>query len=68
MIVSSRKIDACQTVADSIVANGDKASAYACHVGEMDQIEAIFEHVKNEFGQIDILVNNAEPIRIMGIS
>ena len=59
VIVSSRKIDACQAVADSIVANGDKASAYACHVGEMDQIEAIFEHVKNEFGQIDILVNNA---------
>lgn len=59
VIVSSRKIDACQAVADSIVANGDKASAYACHVGEMDQIEAIFEHIKSEFGQIDILVNNA---------
>ena len=59
VIVSSRKIDACQAVADSIVANGDKASAYACHVGEVDQIEAIFEHIKSEFGQIDILVNNA---------
>lgn len=59
VIVSSRKIDACQAVADSIVANGDKASAYACHVGEMDQIEAIFTHIKDEFGRIDILVNNA---------
>lgn len=59
VIVSSRKIDACQVVADSIVASGDKASAYACHVGEVDQIEAIFEHIKSEFGQIDILVNNA---------
>lgn len=59
VIVSSRKIDACQAVADSIVENGDKASAYACHVGEMDQIDAIFEHIKSEFGQIDILVNNA---------
>ena len=59
VIVSSRKIDACQAVADSIVANGDKASAYACHVGEMDQIEAIFTHIKEEFGRIDILVNNA---------
>jgi len=48
VIVSSRKIDACQAVA-----------AYACHVGEMSQIEAIFEHIKNEFGRIDILVNNA---------
>lgn len=59
VIVSSRKIDACQAVADSIVANGGKASAYACHVGEMDQIEAIFTHIKDEFGRIDILVNNA---------
>lgn len=59
VIVSSRKIDACQAVADSIVENGGKASAFACHVGEMDQIEAIFEYIKNEFGQIDILVNNA---------
>lgn len=48
VIVSSRKIDACQAVADSIVENGDKASAYACHVGEMDQIDAIFEHIKSE--------------------
>ena len=59
VIVSSRKIDACQAVADSIVADGHKASAFACHVGNMDQIDAIFEHIKSEFGQIDILVNNA---------
>ena len=59
VIVSSRKIDACQAVADSIKADGYKASAFACHVGEMAQIDAIFEHIKSEFGQIDILVNNA---------
>ena len=59
VIVSSRKIDACQAVADSIVADGGKASAFACHVGEMDQIEAIFAHIKDSFGRIDILVNNA---------
>ena len=59
VIVSSRKIDACQAVADSIVADGGKASAFACHVGEMDQIEAIFTHIKDSFGRIDILVNNA---------
>ena len=34
-------------------------SAFACHVGDMEQIDAIFEHIKSEFGQIDILVNNA---------
>lgn len=59
VIVSSRKIDACQAVADSIVADGGKASAFACHVGEMAQIDAIFAHIKTTFGRIDILVNNA---------
>lgn len=59
VIVSSRKIEACQAVADSIIADGGKASAFACHVGEMDQIEAIFTHIKDSFGRIDILVNNA---------
>ena len=59
VIVSSRKIDACQAVADSIIAEGGKASAFACHVGEMDQIETIFTHIKDSFGRIDILVNNA---------
>lgn len=59
VVVSSRKIDACQAVADSIVADGGKASAFACHVGEMAQIDAIFAHIKDTFGRVDILVNNA---------
>lgn len=59
VIVSSRKIDACQSVADSIVDDGGKASAVACHVGEMAQIDAAFAHIKEKFGRLDILVNNA---------
>ena len=59
VIVSSRKLEACQAVADSIVEAGGKASAFACHVGEMAQIEAIFDYIKDEHGRIDILVNNA---------
>lgn len=59
VIVSSRKIDGCEAVAASIRENGGKASAFACHVGEMEQITAMFEHIKSEFGKIDILVNNA---------
>lgn len=59
VVVSSRKLDACQKVADSIVENGGKASAFACHVGETSQIDAIFSHIKESFGRLDILVNNA---------
>ncbi len=59
VIVSSRKIDGCEAVASAIRDAGGKASAYACHVGDMDQITEIFEHIKQTHGQLDILVNNA---------
>lgn len=59
VVVSSRKLEACEEVAQSIRDSGGKASAFACHVGEMAQITALFDHVKSEFGKIDILVNNA---------
>jgi NAD(P)-dependent dehydrogenase (short-subunit alcohol dehydrogenase family) len=59
VIVSSRKLDACEAVAASIRANGGEAVAMACHVGDMAQIETIFSNIKSQFGRIDILVNNA---------
>ncbi|MDX1805028.1 MAG: SDR family oxidoreductase [Alcanivorax sp.] len=59
VIVSSRKIDGCQAVADAINAGGGSAEAVACHIGEMAQIEAIFSHIREHHGRLDILVNNA---------
>ena len=59
VIVSSRKLDGCQTVADQITADGGSAEALACHVGSMEQIEEAFATIKSKFGKLDILVNNA---------
>lgn len=59
VIVSSRKIDDCQAVANSIVANGGSAEALACHVGNTEQIGAAFESIRQHHGRLDILVNNA---------
>jgi NAD(P)-dependent dehydrogenase (short-subunit alcohol dehydrogenase family) len=59
VIVSSRKLDGCQTVVDSIIEAGGSAQAMACHIGEMDQIEGIFASIKKQHGKLDILVNNA---------
>lgn len=59
VIVSSRKIDDCQKVADAIIADGGKATAIACHIGEMEQISNVFAQIKEQFGRLDILVNNA---------
>ena len=58
-IVSSRKLDGCQAVADQITADGGSAEALACHVGSMEQIEEAFATIKGTFGKLDILVNNA---------
>jgi len=59
VIVSSRKIEGCQAVADAIVADGGKATAIACHIGEMEQISSTFAQIREQFGRLDILVNNA---------
>ncbi len=59
VIVSSRKIDGCEAVAQAIRDEGGKAEAIACHIGEMEQIEAIFADIEDRYGRLDILVNNA---------
>lgn len=59
VIVTSRKIDGCQAVADKINADGGKAHAMACHIGDMDQVVGTVAAIKEKFGKLDILVNNA---------
>ncbi|PAU87344.1 short-chain dehydrogenase [Pseudomonas sp. WN033] len=59
VIISSRKIDDCQQVADAINAAGGKAVAMACHIGDMDQISQTISAIREQFGKLDILVNNA---------
>ncbi len=59
VIVSSRKIDDCRAVAESICDAGGSAESFACHVGNMDDIAAVFNHIKETHGRLDICVNNA---------
>ncbi len=59
VIVSSRKIDDCSAVAQAIVADGGSAEAFACHVGNLDDMAALFAHIKATHGRLDICVNNA---------
>ncbi|WP_439108090.1 SDR family oxidoreductase [Congregibacter sp.] len=59
VIVSSRKQEDCQAVADAIVEAGGQAEAFPCHVGRMEDITAIFEHIRASHGRLDICVNNA---------
>ncbi|BDU19179.1 SDR family oxidoreductase [Dyella sp. GSA-30] len=59
VIVSSRRQADCQTVVDGIKAEGGSAEAIACHIGELEQIEALYAQVGASHGRLDILVNNA---------
>ena len=57
VIVSSRDQGACEKVAASIRGDGGKATAKACHAGKMDDVAAVFDWIKAEYGKIDVLVN-----------
>jgi NAD(P)-dependent dehydrogenase (short-subunit alcohol dehydrogenase family) len=59
VVVSSRKLDQCEAVAEEIRAAGGSALAIACHVGDWDQCEALIASVVDSFGRLDVLVNNA---------
>lgn len=59
VIVSSRKLEECERVAQEIRAQGGSAEAVACHVGRMDDIARLFTRIRTEHGRLDILVNNA---------
>ncbi len=59
VMVSSRKVDGCQSVADAINAAGGSAEALGCHVGSMEDITKTFDYIRSQHGRLDILVNNA---------
>ncbi len=59
IIVASRKLDACEAVANEIRALGRRALAVSVHAAQWDQIDALIETAYGAFGRVDILVNNA---------
>jgi NAD(P)-dependent dehydrogenase (short-subunit alcohol dehydrogenase family) len=59
VVVASRKVEACEIVADEIRALGRNALPLRCHVGDWDECGALIDATIGEFGRIDVLVNNA---------
>ena len=59
VVLVSRKLDALKDVAVKIEKSGGIAVPIACHMGKQDQIDDLFREVKDRFGRLDILVNNA---------
>jgi NAD(P)-dependent dehydrogenase (short-subunit alcohol dehydrogenase family) len=59
VVVASRKLEACEAVAEEVRAQGRRALAVTAHVGDWDQCEALIDATVAEFGHVDVLVNNA---------
>jgi len=59
VIVSSRRAESCEAVVSQIADAGGSAEAIACHIGDMDNIQATFAAIETKHGKLDILVNNA---------
>lgn len=59
VVISARKIEACEEVVRALAAEGREAIAIPCHIGRKDDVEALVAKTREHFGQIDILVCNA---------
>ena len=58
-ILIGRKVDPLNAVAANIEKAGGRAEALACHVGDMEQLKNLFGHIREKYGKLDIVVNNA---------
>lgn len=59
VIVASRKLDNCETVAEECRALGRRARALSAHVGKWDECDRLIAAAYEAFGRVDVLINNA---------
>jgi NAD(P)-dependent dehydrogenase (short-subunit alcohol dehydrogenase family) len=60
VVIASRKLPNCEAAAAEVAsATGRRAMPVACHVGRWDDCDRLVDAVYKEFGQCDVLVNNA---------
>ncbi|MDQ3945295.1 MAG: glucose 1-dehydrogenase [Actinomycetota bacterium] len=60
VVIASRKADACAELAAEVTRDtGRRALAHACHVGRWDELDGLLAATYDEYGKLDVLVNNA---------
>ncbi|MEK6322445.1 MAG: SDR family oxidoreductase [Acidobacteriota bacterium] len=59
VVVSSRKAEKCEEVANAIRSEGLEAAAIPCHIGKREDVEHLVSETRKRYGRIDILVCNA---------
>ena len=66
VVVSSRKQEAVDAVAEKLKAAGFEASGIAANMGSIDDIEALIDKTVVTYGGLDIIVNNAAANPVFG--
>ena len=59
VVVASRDVDACRAAVGDVTERGLSASAHTLDLADEASVAALFTSVVEEFGAIDVLVNNA---------
>lgn len=59
VIVSSRSQEGIDVVANAIIEKGGKAAAITCHNGDKASRENLIKQTIDQFGQLDVMINNA---------
>src|SRR5258707_6284011 len=59
VVISSRKADACEVVAEGIRKAGGDAHVIPCNISRREEVEALISGATQRYGKIDILVCNA---------
>ncbi len=66
VVVSSRKADACEQVANGIKARGGEAAVIPCNISRKEEVEALVDGTLRRFERIDVLVCNAAVNPVFG--
>ena len=59
LIIASRKLDACRSVAREVEVRGRRAAALAVNVSHWEELDRLVDDAYAAFGRVDVLVNNA---------
>jgi NAD(P)-dependent dehydrogenase (short-subunit alcohol dehydrogenase family) len=59
VVIASRKLETLQATAAEFASLPGKVVPIACHVGRLDQLEALVRETEARLGPIDVLVNNS---------
>jgi signal transduction histidine kinase len=66
VVISGRKLDACEAAAAGIREAGGEAIALSCNIGRKDELQRTVDAALQAWGRVDIVMANAAYARLIG--